>query len=84
VAANGDCRIVDDWVQFGRADEAVEKTTERTVNRNFTWKEWKRYLPESPYRRTTWRLPWPIDLSPAECARAEEAEQESVKRKNPL
>jgi WD40 repeat protein len=48
----------------------------RIANRNLTWDEWRRYFPETPYRRTVRTLPWPRDLPDAERRRAEAFEKE--------
>ena len=48
----------------------------QVANRNFTWDEWTRYFPETPYRRTIRSLPWPYDLPEAERKQAEAWEKE--------
>jgi hypothetical protein len=48
----------------------------QTVNRNFTWREWTQYFPETPYRRTIRSFPWPYDLPEVELNRAEVFEKE--------
>ena len=51
----------------------------QVANRNFTWDEWTRYFPETPYRRTIRSLPWPYDLPEAERKQAE-AWEKSIPR----
>jgi hypothetical protein len=36
----------------------------RIANRNFTWKEWREYFPEAPYRATFPDLPVPPEVTP--------------------
>ncbi len=49
---------------------------EQVANRNFTWKEWRQFFPDTPYRRTIHTLPWPYDLPDSERKRAESAEND--------
>jgi isoaspartyl peptidase/L-asparaginase-like protein (Ntn-hydrolase superfamily) len=58
------------------------RKVERVANRNFTWQEWRRYFPGSPYRRTIRSRPWPIDLPAAERTRAEAVEKGSANGKD--
>ena len=46
-------------VLFDGNPASWRRKAERLANRNFTWEEWKRYFPESPYRRTIRSRPWP-------------------------
>ncbi len=48
----------------------------QTANRNFTRREWTRFFPKTPYRRTIRSLPWPHDLPEAERKQAEAFEKE--------
>jgi WD40 repeat protein len=48
----------------------------RVANRNFTWEEWRQYLPDEPFHRTFRELPWPSDLPPTERTQAEKRENE--------
>ena len=52
----------------------VGQEAARAANRNFTWKEWKQYFPDTPYRRTIQTCDWPLDLPPGERATAEAEE----------
>ena len=71
-----------DVVVFDGDPASWRQKVERVANRNFTWQEWTQYFPESPYHRTIRSRSWPADLSQAERARAEAAEQVPMKGKD--
>jgi hypothetical protein len=89
VASDGSGRIAAGYgggvggvVLFDGDFASWRRKAERLANRNFTWEEWKRYFPESPYRRTIRSRPWPHDLPDGERIRAEAAERQPVESKD--
>ena len=76
-AGYGDVRGGGSGVVLFDADPASwRRKAGQTANRNFTRREWTRYFPETPYRRTIRSLPWPHDLPEAERKQAEAFEKE--------
>jgi WD40 repeat protein len=61
--------------------ESWRQIAGRIANRNFTWDEWRQYIPDEAYRRTFRELPWPSDIPATE---RKQAEQREVRHDSPL